>query len=32
MAERLVRQEEKLRHVLEALARIEAKLDRMEGE
>lgn len=31
MAERLVRQEEKLRHVLEALARIEAKLERMEG-
>ena len=31
MAERLVRQEEKLRHMLEALARIEAKLERMEG-
>ncbi len=27
MAERLVRQEEKLRHMLEALARIEARLD-----
>lgn len=32
MAERLARQEEKLRHTLEALARIEAKLDRREGE
>lgn len=32
MAERLVRQEEKLRHALEALARIEVKLERMEGE
>ncbi len=31
MAERLVRQEEKLRQALEALARIEAKLERMEG-
>ncbi len=31
MAERLVRQEEKLRHVLEALVRIEVKLERMEG-
>lgn len=31
MAERLVRQEEKLRHVLEALGRIEGKLERMEG-
>ncbi len=27
MSERLARQEEKLRHVMEALARIEAKLD-----
>ncbi len=32
MAERLARQEEKLRHVLEALARIEARLERREGE
>lgn len=32
ISERLVRQEEKLRHALEALARIEAKLDRMEAE
>ena len=31
MAERLARQEEKLRHILEALARIEARLERMEG-
>lgn len=31
MAERLVRQEEKLRHALESLARIEQKLDRMQG-
>ena len=31
MAERLARQEEKLRHALEALARIEVKLERMEG-
>lgn len=31
MVERLARQEEKLRHVLEALARIEAKLDRRDG-
>ena len=31
MAERLVRQEEKLRHTLEALARIEQKLERMQG-
>jgi len=29
MSERLVRQEEKLRHVMEALARIEAKLERI---
>ncbi len=32
MSERLVRQEEKLRHTLEALARIEVKLERMQGE
>ena len=32
MAERLARQEENLRHALEALARIEARLERMEGE
>ncbi|MEQ1887577.1 MAG: hypothetical protein ABL951_00175 [Alphaproteobacteria bacterium] len=31
MSERLVRQEEKLRHTLEALARIEATLERMQG-
>lgn len=31
ITERLARQEEKLRHMLEALARIEAKLERMEG-
>ncbi len=31
MAERLVRQEEKLRHALEALARIEQRLERMQG-
>jgi len=31
MAERLVRQEEKLRHALESLERIEQKLDRMDG-
>ncbi len=29
MSERLARQEEKLRHALEALARIEAKLERI---
>lgn len=32
MAERLARQEEKLSHALESLARIEARLDRREGE
>ena len=31
ISERLIRQEEKLRHVLEALARIEARLERKEG-